>query len=119
MDSRSKIGILLIVYALQLVLCYPSPLSSYRTVDSALRIRRSDEKETGRIFWSAVGDILESLPFLPFTVNVPDMISGVWNFFAGFFPGAANKRPKRNSTEVVSEVPITRQDVIDYFFYDE
>ncbi|KAG8279201.1 hypothetical protein J6590_004009 [Homalodisca vitripennis] len=74
------------------------------------------EKETGRIFWSAVGDILEALPFLPFTINVPDAIAGMWNFVTGFFPGggSGNKKPMENST---AETGLTRDDLIDYFLY--
>lgn len=76
------------------------------------------EKETGRIFWSAMGDVLEALPFLPFTVNVPDTLSSMWSFITGFFPGSSsrpsgNKKPKRNSTNL----RVSGEDVIDYLLF--
>lgn len=72
-----------------------------------------------------MGDILEALPFLPFTVNVPDTISSVWGFFSGFFPGGSsntsgNKKPKKNSTAPAVPLKyegVTRQDIIDYLLY--
>lgn len=78
--------------------------------------RRSGEVESGRIFWSSLGDILETLPFLPFTVNVPDTLSSMWSFFTSFLPGSSgNKKPVDNSTAL----RITGEDIMDYFLFWE
>lgn len=85
------------------------------------------EKETGRIFWNAFGEVLEAVSFLPITVNVPDVVSGVWGFFTGFLPGGQSEGTNNPRDPVVDTAApnktneglrFTFDDVIDYVLFD-
>ena len=39
-----------------------------------------------KIFWGSVEDAVDSIPFLPFEVNIPDMLSAMSTFFANYMP---------------------------------
>nr|XP_014282075.1 uncharacterized protein LOC106684467 isoform X2 [Halyomorpha halys] len=59
------------------------------------------EVEEGRILWGALGTLLEQLPFLPLTVNVPDIMYGMgdmmYNMYQYFFGGSNSSSTSSNT----------------------
>ncbi|XP_025199698.1 uncharacterized protein LOC112597733 [Melanaphis sacchari] len=57
--------------------------------------------ELARIFYSAVGNLVEAVPVFPITFNVPDMVtafssmlSGMFNYITGNYGGNGASQPK-------------------------
>jgi hypothetical protein len=62
--------------------------------------------ERPRIFWNALGSMIESVDWLPLEINVPDSISSVaggignvWNGVTSFFSGGGSSSPPSPSTQ--------------------
>lgn len=46
---------------------------------------RADLPAMARIFYSAIGDLVETVPIFPITFNVPDMVSAFGGLLSGMF----------------------------------
>jgi len=46
---------------------------------------QTDIPAMARIFYSAIGDIVETVPIFPITLNVPDMVSAFSGLLSGMF----------------------------------
>lgn len=57
----------------------------YRKSNYIVCIYRTDVPEMSRIFYSAIGDLVETVPVFPITFNVPDMISAFGGLLSGMF----------------------------------
>lgn len=58
-----------------------------------------------KLFWSSVGDYIESVPFLPIQVNVPDLIAAMAQFFAQRVP-LVNRLTNPNKPRPNAKVPL-------------
>ncbi|KAI5699480.1 hypothetical protein M8J75_003676 [Diaphorina citri] len=76
-----------------------------------------DESE-GRVFYSALGDILMRVPFLPLTLNVPDTLSTISGFFSYFTSEESADEPRDVMKLVRSALELTNIDELeeDLFF---
>lgn len=64
-------------------------------------LNRTNAPELARIFYSAIGNLVEAVPVFPITFNVPDMVtafsgllSGMYNYITGNSDGDGASQPK-------------------------
>ncbi|BET00669.1 Hypothetical protein NTJ_13485 [Nesidiocoris tenuis] len=66
--------------------------------NDVLRFAMDDHKDEARFAWGAMGDLIESSGFFPVTINVPDMISNMyeaWHQMMDFMFGSVNESAPR------------------------
>ncbi|KAK6640457.1 hypothetical protein RUM44_012151 [Polyplax serrata] len=81
-----------------------------------------NNSEDVKIFWNSVGEAVESVPFLPVQLNVPDMISAMTTFLVNYIPflnriaNANQPRPQKfvDSNHLVDPQAINYYETVDY-----
>ncbi|KAF6212297.1 hypothetical protein GE061_012819 [Apolygus lucorum] len=63
-----------------------------------------DMKEEGRLAWGSIGDLIEAAPFLPITINVPDMIIGMYEMFHQAMDYIFGSDPEGSSTPRIWDI---------------
>jgi hypothetical protein len=103
--------------------CPPSRyLRSYGNLANTLSLnilsRYHPDESEGRVFYSALGDILMRVPFLPLTLNVPDTLSTISGFFSYFTSEESADEPRDVMKLVRSALELTNIDELeeDLFF---
>ncbi|XP_075233533.1 uncharacterized protein LOC142331477 [Lycorma delicatula] len=70
------------------------------------------DKATGRVFPSMFSGILDSLPFIPLNINVPDALNGMYSIVTQYFGGSTprdpnkKKKKKKPNTTTTTAKPI-------------